>query len=400
MPVSRSRPAPRLRDLPDTLTFPEHALLDALSVIASAASRLDVAEAVSAVLLGLEGVRGVAVTQRRDGAAIVIGSAGYSCDAMAAGTRLPLDSGLPAVEAIRTGRLVRQGEGPGWLAAPFGRRTTAPGALLLSLISAPMSQEADLTRLQRLATSLGTALTRAERFDRAAHDLAAVLAGLSPGLPADETTVAIRQAGRGGSLGGDIVLALPDGAGGEWLLAADVCGSGLPAATGAAAVRTAARALVPLADGPGHLLGLLDTALRSESLPGAFVTAVVVHVAGGRLRAGSAGHPAPLLLAGNGAVQLAVEPGPPLALETSDGLPPLPELETAAPAGGLLVLYTDGLTDRRGPNRAELDIAALLATHRTEAVDTTPSRLADALVAAADAAGPAADDTSVLVSRL
>lgn len=395
MATARARPVPTARAVP--LTLPATDLLAAVTVLAGAASQHDVATAVCSRLLEVSGVRASAVLQRRGGAAVVVGSAGYDCDAMAAGARLPLDSGLPAAEALRTGDVVLQGTGPGWCAVPFGRRTSAPGVLLLSLTAAPPTAAPDVVRLQQLATTVGAALHRAESYDRVTADLAGVVAGLAPRPLWDGEHVAVRQRARGGLLGGDVMLTAPDGADGRWLVSADVCGSGLPAATGAAAVRSALLALAPVAEGPADLLRRLDAALRPEAPDGGFVTATVVHLGRGLLRAASAGHPAPLLLTASGATELVLEPGPPLALETTDGLPPPVELIMATPTGALLALYSDGVTERRGCAGAELEVGVLLAA----AVGArTPAELADALVAAAEQAGPAEDDTSVLAARL
>jgi hypothetical protein len=364
--------------------------------MAGAGRRHEVADAVCRVLVAAEGVRAVAVTQRSGHDAVVVASAGYSCDAMAPGARLPLDSGLPVAEAVRTGLLVAQGTGPGWIAVPFGRRASTRGALLLSLMTAPSEEPGELSRLHDLARALDDALLRATEHDRVAEDLTCVLAGLAPKETSDPSRDAVRQTAKEAELGGDVVLALPDGTGGRWLVAADVCGSGLGAATGAIAVRTAVRALLPLAQGPSQLLQLLDAALRPEAPDGGFVTAVVAHVAEGRLRVASAGHPGPLLMTADGITELDLITAQPLALETTTELAAPVEWSGAVPAGAMLVLYSDGLIDRRGPDGTDLDVTVLLAG--TDAA--TPSGVADALVAAADAAGPAADDTSVLVSRL
>jgi hypothetical protein len=390
--TGRARPAPALRP---ALSLSEAALLEALAALAGAGSCLDVCEALCGVLLDLDGVRAAAVLQRRHGDAVVVGSAGYGCDTMGAGSRLPLDSGLPAAEAIRTGLLVQQGDGPAWCALPFGRRTAAPGALLLSLTTGPATDPSDLVRLQRLATALGAALARAARSDRTAEDLSTVIAGLTPQPAADEAHSAVRQISQSGPLGGDVALALPDGHGGRWLVAADVSGSGLAAAGRAAAVRVAVGALAPSADGPAQLLELLDRTLRPQTPDGGFVTAVVVHARDGLLRAASAGHPAPFLLVAGVAAPLELEPGQPLALETTELLPAPVEVAAHVPAGAMVVLYSDGLIDRRGPDRAELDIQVLV---NATAGLTTPAAVAAALIDAADAAGPADDDTSVLAS--
>ena len=393
------RAAPGTGDVATTFRLPEAVLLDVLVGLAGAASVLDVAEAVCAAVAGVDGVRAAAVLQRRDSAAVVLGSTGYGCDSMGPGARLPLDSGLPAAEAIRTGQLVRQGDGPGWCAMPFGRRTPMPGAVLLSLTSAPPTEQADLVRLQRLATAVGVALHRAERLDRSTADLAVLVGGLRPLATADRLDHALRQRPVSGPLGGDVVLDLPDHRGGRWLVSADVCGCGLPAAAGAAAVRTAVRALAPLADGPAHLLQLLDTALRPESPEGGFVTALVVQVAHGRLRAASAGHPPPLIVRPTAAEELALEPGAPLALETEALVPAGAEVSAAVEDGTLVVLYSDGLTERRGPGGAELPVEVLL-TAAASAASGGPAAVADAMLDAANAAGRPEDDTAVLVCRL
>ena len=102
-------------------------------------------------------------------------------------------------------------------------------------------------------------------------------------------------------------------------------------------------------------------------------------------------------MAGDAVALISVEPGPPLALEVSEDLPPPVELTVDAPPGALVVLYSDGLTDRRGGTGTELDIWALLDAVRDR---RDPAGLADALVEAADSAGHAEDDTSVLVGRV
>jgi hypothetical protein len=378
------------------LTFSPAALLHVVAAVAAAGSRLEIAAAVTAALTELDGVRASAVLRRHRDEALVVGCAGYDCDTMAPGSGLPLDSGLPAAQAIKTGRLVVQGDGPGWCALPFGRRASDRGAILLSLTGAPPSRAADLDRLQRLASAVGAAMDRAEQTDRTAAELSAVLAGLAPATANDEAHAAIRQTARGGALGGDVALCLTD-AGGRWLITADVSGAGVAAASRAAAVRVAARALAPTATGPAHLLELLDRTLRPETPEGGFVTAVVVHVANRTLRAASAGHHAPVLLQAGVPARLEVEPGPPLALETADRLRPPRELVASLPAGAVVVLYSDGLTDRRTTDGREVDINALLAA---VAHLSTPGEIADALLAAADDAGAADDDTTVLVSRV
>lgn len=385
---------PELRRAPvAAVVLPEAVVAEALEALAGAAGRVDIADAVTAVLARLPGVRAAAVLQRSQREAVVIGSTGYGCDTMSYGARLPLDSGMPATDAIRTGQVVRMGEGPGWIAAPFGRRTATPGSLLLSCEAAPPAAETDVARLQRLAGAVGAALARAVPGEQVSVELAAVLAGLAPAGVATDGQTAVRQVPRGGPVGGDVVLSLTE-EGTRWFVVADVCGSGLAAAAEAAAVRTAARTLIPYASGPADLLRMLDRAIRPDVAGDRFVTAVAACLRDGLLSVATAGHPPPLLLTGSGVHEVPVEPGPPLAMETSGALPPLAEHCSPVPADALLVLYTDGLTDRRGAHG--IDGPALA---RAAAAARSPEEAATLLLAAAESAGAAVDDTSLLVAR-
>lgn len=378
-----------------SLVVPPSVLVQGLAALAAAGSPLDVAEAALPVLLGLPGVRAGAVVARSNSDVVVQASAGYDCGAMAPGQRLPLAAGLPVTEAVRTDRTVVRGTGPSWVAAPFRRR--GAGALLLSLDAPP---PVDVGPLEVLARSVGDALERARDTERALAALAVPAAeaathpdvdpALDPGLE-----VAARSLPRDGVAGGDVLLALPDGRAGSWLLAADVCGSGPGAASVARCVATAVRALAPHSTDPAGLLAGLERSLRPVVGPGAFVTALVVHLAPG-LRAAtvaSAGHPPPLLLHSSGAGALDVPAGPPLVLETGRSDPPQ-QIAVELPPGALLLLHTDGLVDRDGARGTDpLDLLAGSGT-------ADAAQVLARVLAAAEDAGAAADDAALMVVRL
>ena len=378
---------------------PSEVALDVLGALAGAATAAQVAAAAASRLAGVPGVRAAAVLQRASQHAVVLGSSGYGCHSMAAGARLPLTAGLPATEAIRTGRLVQAGEGPGWCAVPWGGPRAQRGTLLLSLDGPALLAAADRASLERLCAAVGAALARADSAAADRADLAEVLSLLTPAPLAEPPgwAQALVQLPYGGAVGGDVAMSLPAADGGWWLLVGDVCGSGRAAATVAAAVRVAVRGCVPGAKGPAELLTRLDAVLRPEMPMDGFVTAVAVHLRDGRLRVASAGHPAPLLISAAGDLtELPVSPGVPLALATAASLAPPAELALDLSVGTLLALYTDGLTDRRHPD-GDLAVRELA---RCALVDLDPDQAARRLVAAADAAGPAGDDTTVLVARL
>lgn len=379
------------------LAVPESVLVDALAVLAAARTRADVAADCLPLLVGRPGVRAAAIVQRDGPRVVVLGSAGYDCGSMAAGADLPLDAGLPVTEAVRTGKTVVQGTGPGWLAVPFGGSRHVRGALLLSLHCAPPEDDVGLGRLHRLSEALGEALQRTGEHDRDAAELAVVTATLTaPVAPVGTCQVVQRSLPIEGTVGGDVLLALPDGRSGTWLLAADVCGYGLAASLVAGSVRTAARACTAWADGPAQLLAAIEDAVAPDVPPGGFVTAVAVHLPpdGGPARVASAGHPAPLLLVGGHAVPVVLEPAPPLALD--DGRAhTLTEVTMALPPGAAVLLHTDGLTDRRVADGVRQLDPQRLASGLPDDLGLA----ADRLLAAAEAVGPAQDDVSLLLAR-
>ena len=376
------------RATPLLVAVPSGVLLEGLTALAGATGRLEVAEAVLAPLLDLPGVRAVAVVERAAGEVVVQGSAGYDCGAMGPGASLPLDAGLPVTEAVRTDRTVVRGTGPSWAAAPFRRR--GAGALLLSMTGAPPE---DLTAFEALAHAVGQALDRVRRTEGELADLAVLTAGAAPVADDEPALGAVRRTSPlTGPVGGDVLLALPDGRGGTWLAVADVCGNGLGAALVGRSVATAVRALAPYASGPAELLHDLDRSLRPVVGPGAFVTALVVHLGPGGARTASAGHPPPLVLMPSGTSALEVPIGVPLGLETG----PEPAYATAhavLPPGALLLLHTDGLGDREGARGTEpLDLLRGVPFG-------DPAEVADLVLAAAARVGPAADDVALMVVR-
>jgi len=370
-------------------------LADILAALAGADAASSVAAAGLPLLLDQPGVRACAVLVRTASDAVVLASAGYDCGIMAAGMTLPLDAGLPVTEAISTSRLVVRGTGPSWVAVPFGRRRT--GALLLSLTSAPPGAADDLARLHRLARALGDALDRAGRQERAVVELADVALRLAPTVPAGTgLDVAVRCLPIEGVVGGDVALCLPDPRGGHWLFVADVCGAGLLGALTARSVATAAVAVAPFVDGPEQLLAAVERAVRPDVGAGSFVTAVAAHLTGGRLRVASAGHPPPLLLTSTAAATLSLDPGEPLALEIGAGVARRTTTYDL-PVDAVLLLHTDGLTER----------CTDAGTRVVEALELVPAgcdgsldAVADRVLAAAQTAGEAGDDVSLLLVRV
>ena len=147
------------------------------------------------------------------------------------------------------------------------------------------------------------------------------------------------------SVGGDWydVIQLPDGPIG--LAIGDVAGHGLQAAAMMGQLRMALRAYavqdpspVAVMEGVHHLVSNLPTSVMVTLMY------LVLDPSTRRLRFTNAGHPPPLLFGGGESRYLEDGLSPPLGV-TSD--PTFTEASFELPAGATLVLYTDGLVERR-----------------------------------------------------
>ncbi|MEW2136350.1 SpoIIE family protein phosphatase [Streptomyces sp. NPDC005409] len=178
----------------------------------------------------------------------------------------------------------------------------------------------------------------------------------------------------------------------------DVVGHGLRAAGVMGQLRSALSAASRVTEDPARALEGLD--LYARSIGGAdSTTAVLVFIDwdGGTLTYSSAGHPPPALCHADGTVTfLDGATDPPLGARPEPA--GRPQARTAFTEGSTLVLYSDGLIERRGE---DIDtglrrLARAVARHRT----ADPGALADALLT--DLVPPAGitDDTALVVLRL
>ncbi|BAL89899.1 putative multi-sensor signal transduction histidine kinase [Actinoplanes missouriensis 431] len=216
----------------------------------------------------------------------------------------------------------------------------------------------DRTLLALLAGHLGQALRRVHQIDQQRETaLALQRAILGPAqLPAG-FAVRYEPATRPLRVGGDWydTVTLPDGRIG--IVVGDCVGHGLPAATVMGQLRSACRALLLQDTGPARTLTALDR--FAALLPGAACATVfcgVLDPATGHLVYSSAGHPPPIAAHADGTIEL-LDRGRsrPLAIR-----PTLPrdEAEYRMPARATLLLYTDGLVERRRqPLTAGIDAA-------------------------------------------
>ncbi|MGY1843927.1 SpoIIE family protein phosphatase [Modestobacter sp. SYSU DS0875] len=248
------------------------------------------------------------------------------------------------VHSVATFPLIARGE-------LFGAVTFVTGPERGAFTDAELRTADIMSRRAGLALDnarLATAQTRvAERLQRSL---------LSPPVQPDalELAVRYRPAAQDLSIGGDWYDSFlqPDGA--TVLVIGDVMGHDLEAAATMAELRTLVRAIAyDRQTGPGEVLRRVDRAVVGLGVA-SLATALVARIetddadrAAGvrRLHWAVAGHPMPLLVLPDGTVtDLDAPVGPPLGLGL-DGA--RGEGATALPPGSTLLLFTDGLFERR-----------------------------------------------------
>jgi serine phosphatase RsbU (regulator of sigma subunit) len=179
---------------------------------------------------------------------------------------------------------------------------------------------------------------------------------LSPPVQPDslELSVRYRPATQGIAIGGDWYDAFLQPDGDTVLVIGDVMGHDIEAAAAMGQVKTLVRGIgYDRRDAPAGLLRRVDHAMVGLDVP-ALATALVARLELGtdaegrparRLRWATAGHPDPLLLLDDGTVlDLSAPVGPPVGIgwlgPRTDEVSPLPD-------GSTLLLFTDGLFERR-----------------------------------------------------
>ncbi|MGY1776961.1 SpoIIE family protein phosphatase [Geodermatophilus sp. SYSU D00804] len=228
---------------------------------------------------------------------------------------------------------------------------------------------------------------------------------LSPPVQPDHLELAVRYrpATRGVSIGGDWYDAFLQPDGDTVLVIGDVMGHDIEAAAAMGQVKTLVRAIAfDRLEEPAGVLRRVDHALVGLAVP-AMATALVCRVeqtpaeaAVGlrRLRWATAGHPEPMLLLPDGTVRdLSAPVGPPLGIGWRG---PRADGHDVIPADSTLLLFTDGLFERRG---VPLDESREELRRLVEAAaGSSLADLCDGLLASMLGDG-AEDDVAVLAVR-
>jgi PAS domain S-box-containing protein len=217
------------------------------------------------------------------------------------------------------------------------------------------------------------------------HDL---LPQSLPDLPGVSLAAHFRAGGHGIEVGGDWYDVIPLAGGRVGLVVGDVAGRGVGAAARMGQLRSVARAYALEGHSPAAFAQRMNVYHRALS-PDELTTLVyaVIEPDHGRLRFVNAGHPPPLLVPARGAPLLLEGVTPPLGV--SD-LPVHPETVVDFPPGAALVLYTDGLVERRGEG-VDTGLKRLLAAAggARDGLDVLRERVVDSCL------GPSSGDDDV-----
>ena len=271
---------------------------------------------------------------------------------------------------------------------------------IAGLVVAAEANERQLATTLAVEADTRARLSEAER--RMEHQIAVRLQeALLPSHPLQHPKVTVAARYEAGSeamvVGGDWydVFDLPGGLVG--LTVGDVVGHGLEATAAMGRLRTAVAALAQRTESPGQLLSYLDH-FASGPNGTEFATAAyaILDPNTGRLRFASAGHPPMLLVTDRGDTNWLLEGrSPPFHREPWDERP---EASVTLDPGTMLIVYSDGLVERRGE---DLDMGmSRLEEAARHMIDRSPHEMCDSLVRAMGVDSSRGDDVVVVVLRL
>jgi serine phosphatase RsbU (regulator of sigma subunit) len=274
--------------------------------------------------------------------------------------------------------------------------TTESGRMLGGAADLELAEELG----RRAAIAVEHARVHAARTHIATTLQRSLLPPRLPVIPGLTIAARFRAAGTASEVGGDF-YDLFEGRDGWMVLMGDVTGKGPGAAAITSLARYTMRTVAQYEDDPTVMLGRLNATLASDDPERRQIcTAVCVEVrppdpngeGGAGLRVVCAGHPSPLLVKADGTVGAVGRPGTLLGA--------FPEgrwavTDVALAPGDALVMYTDGVTDTRGPDGrfgAERLEQTLRAIGPADA-----ETIAGGIDSALQAFGEQRDDVAVLV---
>jgi PAS domain S-box-containing protein len=332
---------------------------------------------------------------------------------------LPLEAELPLTDAVRDklplylgdraaiGERYRErmpiSEQVGdlaWAALPLMIGTGAIGSLFVDFPAAQSFDPPQRLALESMADRTASAIERARTAARE-HDVAVTLQHSLLPIVVDRPSVQIATRYEAGAQGLDVggdwydAIGIPDGR--IAFAVGDVIGRGLEAAATMGRLRSALGALALRGEGPGAVLEGLDEFARSAmGTHMATVAYVELQPEDGTLRYACAGHPSPVLIPVDGPLRTLDGARSPL-LEVLTTSRSRPVASARLDPGDTLVLYTDGLTERRDEpiDTGHERLLRVLASARNR----DPESLCDILLERMPPPGARHDDIAILCAR-
>jgi serine/threonine-protein kinase RsbW len=332
---------------------------------------------------------------------------------------VPLDAPMPASDAAREGREIwfdslerfdtaypgferpstEHGGGFGCLPM-FDASRAVIGVACFQLDDRATISTRQRSSMRAVVALCAQSLERAQLYELERTVASTLQKSLLPGSLPDERRVRVATRYRPGTQELDI--------GGDWydvihvdddrigVAVGDVVGHGLEAASAMGQLRSALRSLALMGEGPAAVIHGLDRFARTTG-PATVATLAYAELdlRTNALRYACAGHPPPFVVIGRRVDQLMEGRTTPLA--ALPDAPPAEEGVHAFPPGSMLLLYSDGLIERRGE---PLDVGmerlrALLADVASEDAE----RLADVVLEALTGEVPQDDDVALLCLR-
>jgi sigma-B regulation protein RsbU (phosphoserine phosphatase) len=285
------------------------------------------------------------------------------------------------------------------------------GALCVADVVPRRWSAAEVEVLETLAcvasgeVALQVALARAAERAALAQTLQeSLLPPRLPVIPGLQVAARYVAGGTGAEVLGDFYDVFPSVRGSWGMVVGDVCGKGVPAAKSTALARYTLRAEAHRETRPRLILAALNQALLEWLTDDPrFLTAIYATVrptrAGASVQISSGGHPLGLVHRADGRVQALGQPGTLLGILPDPGLH---DSRGLLRAGDSLVLFTDGITEARGPAGHGIYGEDRLRDVLAGLGDLPAARIADAIQQAAldYSGGASSDDTVTLVLKV
>ncbi len=245
------------------------------------------------------------------------------------------------------------GDGPGLITPIFTDGRVVAVLTTVRKAGEPYTDE-DVETAREVAAHIATFLDDARHVEAQRETASALqdaaLPKTLPNVARLGLAAGYRAASEGVAVGGDWYDAFELQTGRIAAVVGDVAGHGVGAAALMAQMRNTLRAHLFAMVGLSESLHRLSSQLAQQER-GVFATVVCVEIdpASGEVSWASAGHPAPILLSADGtSVHLQGRPAPPIGWMHSSAPRPAIEHRMTLKPGERLLLFTDGMIERRG----------------------------------------------------